>query len=104
MVHSLHYARSGILHGSHLLDFVEDVSATHLWVRKPFPCMLLTSHSIIFLGPQYARFSPKFYYWVFIVRTPPFSSSLLGRISYIKTISSHQICFEVMYASVGISY
>lgn len=31
--------------------------------------MTLTSHSIIFLGPQHARFSPKLYYWIFIVRT-----------------------------------
>ena len=29
--------------------------------------LTLVSCSIIFLGPQHARFSPKLYYWIFIV-------------------------------------
>lgn len=71
MAFSLHHIRPDLVYRSHLHHPIQNVRILRTypktrWVlRRPVADMLPTK-SIVYLGPQYARFPPKFYYWFFI--------------------------------------
>ena len=61
--YSLHYYSSSLLHGSYLFDSCKNVKS---FLFKSLSIVANTSFSVLYLGPQYARFPAKFYYWIFI--------------------------------------
>jgi hypothetical protein len=64
---SLHHARAGVLLCRHLPDIVEDVrTGSWPWIPAAFDLANTKVSSIIYLGAQYSRLRPSFYYWMFI--------------------------------------
>ena len=63
-VFSLHHNRSHVFQCRDLFDVVENVCTT--FHDPKFLALMTVCYSIVYLGPQYARFSPKLYYWIFI--------------------------------------
>ena len=61
---SLYYAGTDVVYGCDLCDVVEDVCVFlfDLGDRRETDSV----DSVLYLGPQYGRFSPKLYYWIFI--------------------------------------
>ena len=60
---SLYYAGTDVVYGCDLCDVIEDVCGLFdLDERRETDGV----DSVVYLGPQYGRFSPKLYYWIFI--------------------------------------